>query len=301
MKKVLFVFLILSLAVAMFAAPVSAITYTDGQIIYSQDFNSVSKLEDLGYDANARARVTETTASANISMAIENKALKVTAKKGLFFIEILEAAKLKNVEKFTIQYDLKIDSASDDANSAAGMLLYWDVAKGKDSGNLYACMQFRNAYKTFLNNGRAVTTGTSTNWIDAYKLTNLSEIGITNAGLGTTHTIKMEVNGSKITSYVDGKSAGTFENAVVCESPLALLMYSNVDTTDLVAVYDNIKVWAGNGAEPGGSSNTTAPTTTKAPSTTSPSTSDFVLPTIALLGLVAGTLIISRKKVGRSR
>ncbi|NLK39397.1 MAG: hypothetical protein GX303_03995 [Clostridiales bacterium] len=303
MKKVLSLVFILTLAASLFVAPVSAATYQDGEIIYSQDFDSVTKVDDLGYDANARARVCEYNPSENISLALENKALKVTAAaatNGLFFVEILEADKIKGVEKFTIQYDLKVDTATDDGNSAVGMLLYWDIAKGKDSGNLYACLQFRNAYKTFLNNGRAVTTGTQTNWIDPFALTPLTTAGISNAGLGTTHTIRMEVNGPVIASYIDGKLVHTFENAVVADGPIALLVYNNTTASPLVAIYDNIKIWAGNGPEPTGSNDTTAATTTAA-GTTSPTTSNTIVPVVALCGLAAGALIVIKRRFALSK
>lgn len=219
--------------------------YLDGQVIYREDFEGVTDVAQLGYDIAARHKVMNAAVNTYPTITIDDqntKRLKIeipSDSTDFYFYKFLPADTLRGLKKFTVQYDLQITNQVDPATGGfMGLGLYWPEHIAS-SGNTYFSFQFRNQYGSFVNSGRS-----SSSWFN-YAATSLASKGISNVGLGTSHRLKVEVDGSTVKSYVDGILVDTKTNAVVYDSPLFFIMMY-----ELEAYIDNIIVWAGNGVEP---------------------------------------------------
>lgn len=217
--------------------------YFDGQMIYKEDFEGVSDPATLPYNPDARANAGGTSASIlpDISIDTQNtnrlKIYNEATNTNLYFYKFLPAEALRGVEKFTVQYDLQVNQMSD----LFGLGFYWPEHLGGTVGNVYHTFQFRNTYTTYVNSGRSAST-----WFNfPSPLPTLESKGVQNIGLNTNHSIKVEVEGKTVKSYVDGILVDTKTNAMIYDSPLFFIVFKGIE------VYiDNIAVWAGTGVQP---------------------------------------------------
>ena len=218
-------------------------SYLDGQVIFREDFENVADVEQLGFDVAARHKAGNSTPSAYPTISIDTQntnRLKIKIDDSdteLYFYKFLSADALRGVRSFTVEYDLQIEKLTE----LFGLGFYWPEHFGGSAGNCYFSFQFRGEYTTYVNSGRSAST-----WFN-YATPTLESKGVTNTGLGTSHRVKVEVDGTTVKSYVDGILLDTKTNAVIYDSPLFFVMWKGAE------VYiDNIIVWAGTGTEPTG-------------------------------------------------
>lgn len=232
MKKLLSVLLCLSFVISL-AIPlyIPSAAVGTSELVYSEDFNNITDAASLGYDPDARAKTYAASAPAALSI-VDGRLQASLNSNAVSFIKVLPADVMKNFSSFTVEFDMQIDTLS---GGAAGLVLYWPEYLGTTSGgtNTYHTLQFRNNYTQFLH-----ATNKNSTW-DGFALKNLTDYGVQNVGLGTSHKIRVEADGANVKSYIDGIMVSEVNNAVYYESPLCLLVFNTC-----VVYYDNLKVWA---------------------------------------------------------
>ena len=214
-------------------------------IVYSQDFESVTTPEQAGFSTTDSRSKGETTFKG--TMAVENGKLKVTTQEdnsSLYWFEFLPASALTDYNQYTISYDVySVNGGISPTGTdwAVGMTFAWDTA----TNGTYSCVQF--AGSTF---NLAFASGCNDgSWIrskSTYRY-DMSTKGIT-TGLYTTenpiiHTITNTINtdAKTMTYTVDGivmEENVSFGN--MYDSPISLLIYGK----NVELYIDNIEVTA---------------------------------------------------------
>lgn len=293
MKKisiVMFVALILQL---LGAVSVSAATYTDGAVIFEENFNS-KQTSDLNYDVLLRNRYYNTTEDpSQIALSVVNGKLHIknNSASALYFIELVKEELISGVDKWTIQYD--ISAVAIDTSGGFFGVGFFTPKTSTEAGasNAYHSIQLRSTATSdagyFINQLRN-TTGWLGGAIAPVVLTNKG----LSAGYNVNHTIKVEVDGDEVSAYVDDTLISIVDTDP-CDCAIFLLAYKAGE-----AYFDNIKVWAGVGIDPVSGSDTTAVGTTTAAGTTAPNTFDgtiiFILTALAALCVTIPAYKISR-------